>query len=93
VQNLYNNRGIVRKLCFLLGLPRSSITGRTEGVCKVVEKRWQLEQRIGVRVPEVADDGGVERVELRVESPAVKRSVYVCYRSGIFGVCDSLRLL
>jgi hypothetical protein len=35
-----------------------------------------------------ADDGGVERVQLRVESAAVKRSLYV-----ISGVCDSVILL
>jgi hypothetical protein len=26
----------------------------------------------------MADDGGIERVELRVENPAVKKSLYVC---------------
>jgi hypothetical protein len=42
-----------------------------------------VQQRIGLRVPELADDGGSERVELRDESPAVKRSLYVCYSTII----------
>jgi hypothetical protein len=40
-----------------------------------------------------SDDGGVERVQLRVESPAVKRGLYVCCSTVIFGVCDSVGLL
>jgi hypothetical protein len=41
----------------------------------------------------LADDGGMERVQLRVESPAVKRSLYVYCSTVIFGMCDSVRLL
>jgi hypothetical protein len=49
----------------------------------MIEKRW-----LGV-----AADGGIERVQLRFESPAVKRSLYVCSSTAISGVCDSVRLL
>jgi hypothetical protein len=42
---------------------------------------------------QLADDGGIESVQLRVESPAVKRSLYVCCSTVIIGVCDSVRLL
>jgi hypothetical protein len=55
--------------------------------------RWLLQQGTGLRVPQMADDGGVERVQLRVESPAVKRRLYMCCSTVIFGVCDSVRLL
>jgi hypothetical protein len=34
-----------------------------------------------------------QRVQLRVEIPAVKRRLYVCCSTMIFGVCDSVRLL
>jgi hypothetical protein len=34
----------------------------------------------------LAGDGGIERVQLRFESPAVKRRLYVCYNTAIFGV-------
>jgi hypothetical protein len=46
------------------------------------EKRWQWQEIIGLRVPELTVDGGVE---LRVESPAVKRRLYMCCNSVIFG--------
>jgi hypothetical protein len=36
----------------------------------------------------MADDGGVERVQLTGESPAVKKSLYVCCSTVIFGVCS-----
>jgi hypothetical protein len=36
----------------------------------------------------LADDGGIERGQLRVESPAVKSSLYVCCSAVIFGVCS-----
>jgi hypothetical protein len=42
----------------------------------------------GVGNSQLTDDGGVERVQLRVESPAVKRKLYVCCDTVIFGVCD-----
>jgi hypothetical protein len=45
------------------------------------ENSWQLQQRTGLRVPELAvgrDDGGIERAQLRVQSPAVKRGHYMC---------------
>jgi hypothetical protein len=35
----------------------------------------------------LADDGGIEGVQLRVESPEM-RSLYVCYSTVIFGVCS-----
>jgi hypothetical protein len=41
----------------------------------------------------VVRDAGIERVQLGVESPAVKRSFYVCFSTVIFGVCESVRLL
>jgi hypothetical protein len=34
----------------------------------------------------LADDGGIEKVQLRVESPAVKISLYVCCNTVISGV-------
>jgi hypothetical protein len=49
---------------------------------------WQLQQRIGLGVPELADDGVVERVQLRVQGLAVKRRLYVCCSTVIFGVCS-----
>jgi hypothetical protein len=54
---------------------------------------FHLEQRIGVRLPQLADDGRVEKVRFRVESPTVKRRLYVCCSTAIIGVCDSVRLL
>jgi hypothetical protein len=36
----------------------------------------------------LADDGGVERVQLRAESPAVKGGLYVGCGTVIFGVCS-----
>jgi hypothetical protein len=45
----------------------------------------ELQQRIGLRVSELA---GIERVQLRVESSAVKRSLYVCCSAVIFEVCS-----
>jgi hypothetical protein len=36
----------------------------------------------------LADEGGIERVELRVERPAMKRKRYVCCSKAIFGVCS-----
>jgi hypothetical protein len=54
---------------------------------------WQLHQRIGLRVPLLADNGGIETAQLRVENLAVKRSLYVCYNTLIFGVCDSMILV
>jgi hypothetical protein len=50
---------------------------RTEKRCQ--GDSWQLQQRIGLRVPELADDGGVERVQWRVGSPAVKRRLHVWF--------------
>jgi hypothetical protein len=47
-----------------------------------------LQQRIGLRVPKLADDGGVAKVQLRGETPAVKRGLYVCCSTMIFGVCS-----
>jgi hypothetical protein len=47
----------------------------------------------GVGSWQLADDGGVERVQWRVESPAAKRRLYMCCSTVIFGVCDSVRLL
>jgi hypothetical protein len=41
---------------------------------------------------QLADDGGIGRFQLRVESPAVKRNHYVCCSRVIFWVCDSVRL-
>jgi hypothetical protein len=40
----------------------------------------------------LADDG-VGRVQLSVESPAVKRRLYMCSSRVIFGECDSVRIL
>jgi hypothetical protein len=34
----------------------------------------------------LADDGGIEKVQLRVESPAVKISLYACCSTVIFVV-------
>jgi hypothetical protein len=50
---------------------------------KISEKRWQLQQKIGLRVPQLADDGAVERVQMRVESPEVK-----CCSTVVFGMCS-----
>jgi hypothetical protein len=36
----------------------------------------------------LADDAGIERVQLRVESPAMKRIPHVCCSTVIFGVCS-----
>jgi hypothetical protein len=61
---------------------------------KISEKRCQLQQRIALRALELAvADDGVERVQLRVESQAVKRRLYMCCSTVVFGVCDSVRLL
>jgi hypothetical protein len=35
----------------------------------------------------LADDGGIERVQLRAESLAVKGNIYVFCSTVIFGVC------
>jgi hypothetical protein len=35
----------------------------------------------------------LSEVQLRVQSPAVKRRLYECYSTVIFGVCYSMRLL
>jgi hypothetical protein len=59
---------------------------RRDGSCSR-ELDWEFQSRW------LADDGGVEIVQLRVESPAVKRSLYVCCSTVIFGVCDSVRPL
>jgi hypothetical protein len=54
----------------------------------------QLRERITeFRSWQLADDGGVKRVQLSVESPAVKRSDYMGCSTVMFGVCDSMRLL
>jgi hypothetical protein len=37
---------------------------------------------------QLADDRGIERVQLRVEIPALKRSLCVCCNTVIFGVCS-----
>jgi hypothetical protein len=55
----------------------------------VAEENWIESSGVG----SLADDGGVEQVQLRVESPAVKRRFYMCCSTVIFGVCDSVRLL
>jgi hypothetical protein len=34
-----------------------------------------------------------QRAQLRVESPDVKRRIYICSSTVIFGVCDLERLL
>jgi hypothetical protein len=49
---------------------------------RMIEKRWhrdswQLQQNIELRVPELADDGGIEIVQLRLESQRVKRRLNV----------------
>jgi hypothetical protein len=49
----------------------------------MIEKRWQwdswqLQQKTGLKVLELADDGGIKSVQLRVESLAVERSFYMC---------------
>jgi uncharacterized membrane protein len=38
---------------------------------------------------QLADDEGVETVQLRAESPAVKRNLYVCCSTVVLVVCDS----
>jgi hypothetical protein len=38
---------------------------------------WQLQQRIGLRVPELADGGGIEIIQLRLKSQSVKRRLSV----------------
>jgi hypothetical protein len=48
----------------------------------MIEKRWQedswqLEQTIGLKVPELADDGGIHRIQLRIKSQPVKRRLSV----------------
>jgi hypothetical protein len=57
----------------------------------VAAENWIESSRVGSW--QLADDGGVERVQLRVECPAVKRSLYVCYSTVIYGACVSVRLL
>jgi hypothetical protein len=49
-----------------------------------------MQQIIGLKVPQLADDGGVQKIQLRVENPAASRSLCVCCSTVIFGVCDSV---
>jgi hypothetical protein len=57
----------------------------------VATRNWIESSRVGSW--QLADDGGVEGVQLRSGSPTVKRSLYVCCSTVICGVCDSARLL
>jgi hypothetical protein len=41
----------------------------------------------------LTDNGALKVVQLRVESPAVKRSLYVYYNTMIFGMCVLVILL
>jgi hypothetical protein len=41
----------------------------------------------------LADDGGIERVQLRAESPAVEKDFMSATVTVIFGVFDSVRLI
>jgi hypothetical protein len=46
-----------------------------------------LQQRTGLRFQELADDGGIERVQLGAESPTAKRSLHVVVKySDIWSV-------
>jgi hypothetical protein len=95
--------GIVRKRCFQWGPPRGYITrnnwrSRLRPWSKMTEKRWQrdswqLRQRTGLRVPELAVHRRIKIVQLRVESQAVKRRHSVCYSPATSEVCNSVRLL
>jgi hypothetical protein len=49
-------------------------------------------EEIALKIPK-KDDGRVERIQLRVENPAVKRRLYVCCSGVIFGLCDVVTLL
>jgi hypothetical protein len=61
---------------------------------KMIEKRWQR-VHLAVAADNWIESSGVgswqmmeeQRVQLRVESPAVKRSLYVCCNTVKFGVC------
>jgi hypothetical protein len=37
---------------------------------------------------QLADDGGIERIQLRAENLAVTRNLYVCCSTVIFGACS-----
>jgi hypothetical protein len=105
--HLYNKRRIVRKWCFLLGSPRGYITRRTEGASLDGSRRWL--RRNGNGLVEFRDvslqeyELGSRTVELRhqyhwmqfsgVESLAVKRRLYVCYSTAMFGVSNSVTVL
>jgi hypothetical protein len=39
---------------------------------------------------QLADDEGVQGVQLRVQSPAVKRKLYMCCSTAIFGVRNTV---
>jgi hypothetical protein len=46
-----------------------------------------VNSRIGLRVPELAVGRRlIELVQLRVESPAMKRRIYMCCSTVIFGL-------
>jgi hypothetical protein len=50
----------------------------------VAAENWS--ESSGVDIWQLADDGGIGRVQFRVESPAVKRRFYVCYSTTILGM-------
>jgi hypothetical protein len=60
------------------------IGSRDLNSAKISEERWQRELDLDFRGWQLADDGRVERVQLTVESPAVKRRLYMCRCIPIF---------
>jgi hypothetical protein len=96
IEELVSKQRIGCKRCFIYGpckvvILRESVENwsRELSSANIIEKIWQqdtcqLYKRIGLRVPELTDDERVKRVQLRVESPAVKRSLYMCRSTVIF---------
>jgi hypothetical protein len=62
---------------------------------KISKKRWQLQQRNGLQVSDLEVGWWWRSWAGSVESwsPAVKRRLYMCCCTGIFGVCASVRLV
>jgi hypothetical protein len=65
---------------------RLRIISRELSSAKITEKRWQRDSW------QFAGDGA-ERVQLGVESHAVKRRLCMCCSAVIFGMCGSVRLV
>jgi hypothetical protein len=84
----------IERLCFMCG-PCRGVTTRTKKIVwnswvsiSQPARIWAWEQRNWIDASEL-----LSAVQLRVESPAEKRRIYVCRSTVIFGVCDSLRSL